>query len=39
MTNIKFDAIIELNNSINNLLMDEANNSLIKKIKDLVLIW
>ena len=39
MTNIKFDAIIELNNSINNLLIDEANNSLIKKIKDLVLIW
>ena len=39
MTNIKFDAIIELNNSFNNLLMDEANNSLIKKIKDLVLIW
>ena len=39
MTNIKFDAIIELNNNINNLLMDEANNSLIKKIKDLVLIW
>ena len=39
MTNIKFDAIIELNSSINNLLMDEANNSLIKKIKDLVLIW
>ena len=38
-TNIKFDAIIELNNSINNLLMDKANNSLIKKIKDLVLIW
>ena len=38
MTSIKFDAINELNKSINNLLMDEANKFINKKKKDLVLI-
>ena len=32
-TNIKFDAINELNKSINNLLMDEANKFCIKIIR------
>ena len=31
MTNIKFDAINELNKSINNLLMDEANKFINQK--------
>ena len=37
-TNIKFDSINELNKSINNLLMDEANRFINKKSQRLSLI-